>query len=99
MCVSNVETNLSLIIFPVWFDSMPTGEWWEYALKHIPNLVMVYRETPTKIFNQNITIPEHRSDVTRVEAILMIGKFLVLSFYLFSNLQIPLSLDHLEYKL
>ena len=54
---------------------MPSGQWWDYAVKHIPNLLLVYRETPTKIFNQGIEFPEHRSDVTRVEAIVMLGVY------------------------
>ena len=52
---------------------MPTGQWWDYAVKHIPNLLMVYRETPQKIFNIKIRIPEHRSDVMRLEAIVALG--------------------------
>ena len=59
----------------VWYDIMPSGQWWDYAVKHIPNLLLVYRETPTKIFNQGIEYPEHRSDVTRVEAIVMLGVY------------------------
>ena len=59
----------------VWYDVMPVGQWWDYAVKHIPNLVMVYRETPQKIFNTTIKIPEHKSDITRLEAVLVLGKF------------------------
>ena len=54
---------------------MPTGQWWDYAVKHIPNLVMVYRETPETIFNKIIEFPEHKSDITRLEAILALGLY------------------------
>ena len=54
---------------------MPIGQWWDYAVKHIPNLIMVYRETPQKIFNTTIQIPEHKSDITRLEGVLVLGKF------------------------
>ena len=54
---------------------MPTGQWWDYALKHIPNLVMVYRETPETIFYKIIEFPEHKSDITRLEAILALGLY------------------------
>ena len=54
---------------------MPTGQWWDYVVKHIPNLVMVYRETPETIFNKIIEFPEHKSDITRLEAILAIGLY------------------------
>ena len=54
---------------------MPTGKWWDYAVRHIPNLLMVYRETPLKIFNTTIHIPEHKSDITRLEAVLTLGIF------------------------
>ncbi len=54
---------------------MPRGKWWDYAVKHIPNLLMVYRETPKSIFNTTIEIPEHKSDITRLESVLMLGMF------------------------
>ena len=63
-----------LYYYVVWYDILPTGQWWDYAVKHIPNLLMVYRETPTKIFNKTIKIPEHKSDITRLEAVLVLGK-------------------------
>ena len=34
---------------------------------------MVYRETPQKIFNTTIKIPEHKSDITRLEAVVALG--------------------------
>ena len=52
---------------------MPVGQWLDYAVKHIPNLVMVYRETPLKIFNKTIGFPQHKSDVVRLESILTFG--------------------------
>ena len=57
----------------VWYDIMPTGQWWDYVVKHVPNLLMVYRETPQKIFNTTIKIPEHKSDITRLEAVVTLG--------------------------
>ena len=57
----------------VWYDIMPTGEWWNYTVKHIPNLLLVYRETPEKIFNTTIGFPVHKSDIVRLEAVLTLG--------------------------
>ena len=70
---------LNIYFVSVWYDVMPTGQWWDYAVKHIPNLVMVYRETPQKIFNTTIKIPEHKCDITRLEAILALGLYTLFS--------------------
>ena len=63
--------------FSVWYDIMPFGQWWDYAVRHIPDLLMVYRETPQKIFDIPLNFGEHKSDVARLEAILVLGKVLV----------------------
>ena len=52
---------------------MPTGQWWDYVVENVPNLLMAYRETPQKIFNTTIQIPEHKSDITRLEAVVNLG--------------------------
>ena len=67
--------------FAVWYDIMPFGQWWDYAVRHIPNLLMVYRETPQKIFGIEISFGEHKSDVARIEAILVLGKVSFESFF------------------
>ena len=53
---------------------MPTGIWWDYAVKHIPNLLLVYREAPERIFGYRITFEEHKSDIARLEAVLVLDK-------------------------
>ena len=58
----------------VWYDTLPTGIWWDYAVKHIPNLLLVYREAPQMIFGCRINFAEHKSDVARLEAVLVLGK-------------------------
>lgn len=85
-----MNTFSFVIFYLVWYDIMPSGQWWDYAVKHIPNLLLVYRETPTMIFNQGIEFPEHRSDVTRVEAIVMLGLYWSFS-RLLHNIRMPMS--------
>ncbi|XP_064643857.1 uncharacterized protein LOC135497835 [Lineus longissimus] len=56
-----------------WYEKEPTGELWEKLKNKLPNLIMVYREGPTSIYGNVINLPEHKSDVVRLEALLKYG--------------------------
>ena len=57
----------------VWYDTLPRGEWWDFVVKNVPSLLLVYREGPVTIFNQKLRFAEHQSDVVRLEIIIHIG--------------------------
>ena len=56
-----------------WYDIEPVGKWWHYIKGIMSNILMVHRKAPTKIFKNRIRIPEHKSDVARLEAIIAFG--------------------------
>jgi hypothetical protein len=56
-----------------WYEKEPTGKLWELLKKKLPKLVLVYRESPSSIYGRGINVPEHRSDVVRLEAMLKYG--------------------------
>ncbi len=56
-----------------WHDKEPTGPWWNFARRKVPNIQMIVRKPPTSIFGHDINVIEHQSDVARLEAILKYG--------------------------
>ena len=56
-----------------WYDIEPTGRWWHYIKGLMSNILMVHRKAPSKIFKNRIRVPEHKSDVARLEAVLAFG--------------------------
>ncbi|XP_077866870.1 uncharacterized protein LOC144355670 [Saccoglossus kowalevskii] len=53
-------------------DTEPTGSWWREA-KLIPILEIVHHPTPETIFGKTIIINTHRSDVLRLQMLLVHG--------------------------
>ena len=46
---------------------MPTGKWWIFTRQSVAHLLPVPYEPPTSVFNRSVAVPEHRSDVARLE--------------------------------
>ena len=61
----------------LWYNEWPSGEHWNYLLRNISGLenkvVMVYRPVPNKIYTITVNVKEHKSDVIRMEALLIFG--------------------------
>ncbi|XP_048258772.1 uncharacterized protein LOC124123782 [Haliotis rufescens] len=56
-----------------WFDLLPEGVYWDQATDGFPEIVLVYRAPPTTILGQEVHVPEHQSDVIRIEAVMEFG--------------------------
>lgn len=56
-----------------WYEIYPKGKWWERAKKAIPQIEMRYRKAPMNIFGNIIRVPEHQSDIVRLEAVMKFG--------------------------
>ncbi|XP_046346610.2 uncharacterized protein LOC124127204 [Haliotis rufescens] len=58
-----------------WHDMVPEGPYWTELKDKVPELTLVYRETPTEIRGRKVTVAEHLTDVVRLEAIMEYGGF------------------------
>ena len=56
-----------------WCNNAPQGFWWEKAQTNIPVIQMVHRNAPTSIFGNPVNVPEHQSDIVRLEAVMRYG--------------------------
>ncbi|ESO11696.1 hypothetical protein HELRODRAFT_166711 [Helobdella robusta] len=50
-----------------WHDTLPTGRWWLFAQQIVAHFLLVPYKRPTKIFNYTVSVPEHQSDVARIQ--------------------------------
>ena len=57
----------------IWYDNLPCGKWWNETKARVPILNLRRRVPPKEIFGQPIKVPEHRSDVARVDILLKYG--------------------------
>lgn len=51
-------------------ETLPYGQYWDYLLKIVPNIVHVYRKAPEFIHGIKLSYIEHKADIARLEAIL-----------------------------
>ena len=56
-----------------WHDSLPTGTWWLFACQSIAHLLFVPLERPRQVFNWSVSVPEHQSDVARIQLLRKYG--------------------------
>ena len=61
----------SAIMF--WYNNEPTGYWWSEILRRIPVIRMCHREAPTSIYGHKVSVPEHQSDIVRLEVLMKYG--------------------------
>ena len=52
---------------------IPTGKWWNHLLELVPNIVFVKTEAPMKVFQHEVNVIQHKSDVVRLRVLL--GEF------------------------
>ena len=57
----------------VWYDDLPCGKWWEEAKSRVPVLTLHYMAPPQTVFGKPIRVPEHKSDVARLDILLKYG--------------------------
>ena len=57
----------------IWYDNLPCGKWWKETKARVPILNLRQRDPPMEIFGKPIKVPEHRSDVARLDILLKYG--------------------------
>ena len=61
----------------LWYNEVPTGHWWNYLRKNITdwesNVIMVHRVPPNMIYDRPLNLKEHKSDIIRMEALILFG--------------------------
>ncbi|XP_069130281.1 uncharacterized protein [Argopecten irradians] len=50
-------------------DFMPTGEYWNFLLKIVPNILFLQQIPPVEIANKTILHIEHKTDITRLNVL------------------------------
>ncbi|XP_074650281.1 uncharacterized protein LOC141905339 [Tubulanus polymorphus] len=56
-----------------WYEKYPQGPLWNETLKKVPNIVMKYRKKVTSVFGRPVNVPEHQSDIVRLDAVMNYG--------------------------
>ncbi|XP_064619665.1 uncharacterized protein LOC135483079 [Lineus longissimus] len=56
-----------------WYEDEPTGKLWDLVKRNVRNLILVHRVGPTSIYGRKVNVPEHKSDVVRLEAVIKYG--------------------------
>ncbi|XP_074652874.1 uncharacterized protein LOC141907196 [Tubulanus polymorphus] len=56
-----------------WYEKLPRGSLWRQTLAKVPNIKMMYRPAPRKIFGHVVRVPEHKTDIVRLEAVMKYG--------------------------
>lgn len=51
----------------LYYDTLPSGEWWNLLLLHVPNIIPVNVTPPSEISNQKILYVQHKSDILRLQ--------------------------------
>lgn len=54
-------------------DFEPVGKWWKLIRKDTPNLVIIKTIPLTTIFKNKIILPEHKSDIARIQILMEEG--------------------------
>lgn len=55
-----------------WYDAastLPAGPWWLFARQSVAHLLPVPMDRPTSIYNQTVAVPEHQSDLARIDVL------------------------------
>nr|XP_034306276.1 uncharacterized protein LOC117682558 [Crassostrea gigas] len=57
----------------LYYDTLPSGEWWNLLLLHVPNIIPVNVTPPSEISNQKILYVQHKSDILRLQILTEYG--------------------------
>ena len=57
----------------LWIDMVPEGSYFDEVRQKVPELFLVQRDPPTEIYGVPIIVPEHASDIVRLEVLLEFG--------------------------
>ena len=73
LCLLSIHRHLQPKVILFWYNNHPTGPWWTFAKETVPSIDMMYKAPPTSIFSQPVIVPEHQSDIARIEILLKFG--------------------------
>lgn len=51
----------------LYYDTLPSGKWWNLLLLYVSNIIPVSVNPPSKIGNRKIVFLEHKSDILRLQ--------------------------------
>lgn len=54
-------------------DYEPVGPWWRYIKKSVKSLRIQHRNPPGEIFGNPVILPEHKSDIARIQILMEYG--------------------------
>lgn len=54
-------------------DGHPDGAWWKQTQKEVPGIRLIYRTEISFVFERRIALPEHMSDIARLQILLLSG--------------------------
>ncbi|XP_046377577.2 uncharacterized protein LOC124149812 [Haliotis rufescens] len=73
VCLQSIHRFVKPKYILFWFDRRPEGGYWDQAAERFPEIVLVYKAPPTTIMGQPVKVPEHQSDIVRLEALMEYG--------------------------
>lgn len=63
---SGYKNQHPCLIF-LYYDTLPSGEWWNVLLQSVPNIIPVKVNPPSKIKGKKIVFVQHKSDILRLQ--------------------------------
>lgn len=65
----------------LYYDTLPSGKWWNLLLLYVSNIIPVSVNPPSKIGNRKIVFVEHKSDILRLQILRGIYYCVTFSFW------------------
>lgn len=69
---SGYKNQHPCLIF-LYYDTLPSGEWWNLLLLRVPNIIPVKVNPPSKIGGRKIVYVQHKSDILRLQILTKYG--------------------------
>lgn len=89
---SGYKNQRPCLIF-LYYDTLPTGEWWNLLLLYVANIIPVKVNPPSKIRGRNIIYIQHKADILRLRILAEYG-----GIYLDTDQMLFSSLDKFRNK-
>jgi len=73
ICLLSIQRYFRPTKIFFWHSSLPSGRWWSFTRQSIAHLLLVPYSPPTNVYNRSVLVPEHQSDVARLELVELYG--------------------------
>ena len=73
LSVKSAYKHIKPDIIYVHCDHEPEGHWWRHIKKAVKTLKVKFRNPPREIFGNEVILPEHKSDIARIEILMEYG--------------------------